>query len=228
MSNPVRRATDPMSAAEFFGRLSNVTAVANTRGGDIVDDVVKDAVQALTMVPGVELETVRSILRKIADELSVRQHDQHSASAPASAPHSPAGGARSGNDRAVYQHEVALKERRELAALITRGELITSSEMLSMLGVTRQALSEARARRRIFSITGPSGKSFYPAFYVKGVPDRRDLEKVSVALNDIPGWSKFHFFNSESNYLGGITPLQAMADGKLPAVLVAAAGYAER
>lgn len=102
---------------------------------------------------------------------------------------------------------------------VTRGDLLPGSEMQRRLSVTPQALSAALKRKRIFALTGGSGKYLYPSFFADPAYDRATLERISQALGDLPGSTKLHFFTSPRLSLGGLTPLQAVAKGKVEAVL---------
>ena len=117
---------------------------------------------------------------------------------------------------------VALEDR------IERQELLPSAEIQARLQITRQSLSIAVKAGRLFAIVGPSGKNYYPAFYADSRLDRRYLEKVCRALGGLPGTVKYHFFTSKSFYLGSKTPLEALVDGRLADVMVAATACAER
>jgi hypothetical protein len=117
---------------------------------------------------------------------------------------------------------IALKER------IENKVLITSKELQDLLQVTPLFISDAERSNRLFSIAGPAGENYYPAFYADVSLDRRSIEEVCKALDSLPSTSKFHFFTSKSTYLGVKTPLEALKEGRLADVLAAATGYAER
>ena len=80
---------------------------------------------------------------------------------------------------------------------------------------------------KLTALVGPSGESYYPAFYADASLDRRSVEKVAKALGPLPAASKYFFFTSTSVFLGGITPLDALKNGRLADVSAAAAGFAE-
>lgn len=105
--------------------------------------------------------------------------------------------------------------------------LLPGSEMRQRLHISAQALSAALKKKRVFALLGPSGDYVYPAFFADPALDRRVLERVSQALGDLPGASKWDFFTSARMSLGGKTPLQALAKGKVEAVLDAANAFRE-
>ncbi|WP_332848255.1 hypothetical protein [Massilia sp. S19_KUP03_FR1] len=127
------------------------------------------------------------------------------------------------NERAnaVQAGAVTLKQR------IERGELIGSGALQRALGVQRQAISAAMKAGRLFAFVGPSGENYYPAFYVDPALDRRAIEQVSKALGALPAASKYYFFTEQFTALQD-TPLGALRNGRLAAVLAAAASVVGR
>jgi hypothetical protein len=113
------------------------------------------------------------------------------------------------------------------ASLIARGELVSSREMQRLLNVQRQAISVAVKAGRLFAVLGPSGESFYPAFYADPSLDRRVVERVIKALGSVPAMSKLGFFTQKSTRLQE-TPLEALHRGRVDEVIAAATGFAER
>ncbi|MES2297241.1 MAG: hypothetical protein V4582_09370 [Pseudomonadota bacterium] len=111
---------------------------------------------------------------------------------------------------------------------VKAGTLLPVSAMVNRLGISKQAVSKALKEHRWFCVDGPAGTHLYPAFFADGKYDRRELEKVSKALGELPGPSKWQFFTTPKVSLNGRTPLVALANGDVKPVLVAAAGFAER
>lgn len=112
--------------------------------------------------------------------------------------------------------------------LIEQGAFIPAIQLCERLDISRQALSKAKSDKRMFAIIGPSGDAYYPAFFADDRHDRRQLEKVSRALQDLPATSKYFFFTAPRQSLGGKSPLDAIANGQIDAVLRSASGFAER
>jgi hypothetical protein len=113
-------------------------------------------------------------------------------------------------------------------ALYERGELLTSAQICARLGLTRQALSKAVSDRRMFWVGGNQGAQWYPGFFADDMTDRRMLEQVSVALGDLPGAVKWHFFTSPKHSLDERTPVDAVRAGAMDQVLRTAAEVLER
>jgi len=112
-------------------------------------------------------------------------------------------------------------------ALVESGDLLTAAETRDALGVKRQSLSEAVTTGRMFTVD-VGATTYYPAFYVRGEINRRLLESVTKLLGQLPGWSKWQFFTTASEYLNGKTPLEALARGQVDEVKRLAEGFLSR
>jgi hypothetical protein len=110
--------------------------------------------------------------------------------------------------------------------LIRNGQLVDALELCRRLGISRQALNKSIDSHRNFAVD--VAESFYPAFYADPELDRKHLEKVSQLLGARSGASKYHFFTTPSDFLGGVAPLEALRVGRFEDVKLAAAAYAER
>ncbi|MDR5879403.1 hypothetical protein [Caballeronia sp. LZ032] len=131
--------------------------------------------------------------------------------------------ARSGFEGAFDKDEVL----RGREALVRERRLMKPATFLQELGVTKQALSKAVKSGRMFSLdVGPA--TYYPAFYLDLDVDRKQLQKVTQELGSLPGWSKWQFFTQPKGSLGRRTPLEALAEGMVEDVRMAAQAFAER
>jgi hypothetical protein len=116
------------------------------------------------------------------------------------------------------------------AALLSRidsGDLITAGELVARLGVGRRWVNDALKAGRIFSLQAPSGGDYFPSFFADTSYDRRALGRVSKVLSRLPGPSKYFFLTTKSLLLG-MTPLQALLEGRVKDVLICASGFAIR
>lgn len=119
------------------------------------------------------------------------------------------------------------QERQQREKDVASHSLLSGPELRARLAVTPQALSAALKARRLFALRGASGEYVYPAFFADPRHDRRTLEKISKILGDLPGPAKWDFFTVPRLSLGGKSPLEALAKGKLDAVMAAARAYAD-
>ncbi|MYM92520.1 hypothetical protein [Duganella vulcania] len=122
--------------------------------------------------------------------------------------------------------EFAVKERKRIVELAASGQLVELVRMAEQLGVTPQAVLDAEATCRIFSLEGINGK-LYPAFYASTRLNRVLLEAVSSRLDRLPGASKWQFFTTPRLSLGGKTPIEALEAGENDLVVAAAAAFME-
>ena len=114
-----------------------------------------------------------------------------------------------------------------LLSRIERGEVISRNELVTRLGGNRRWVREALTAGRLFALHAPSGGDYFAAFFADATYDRRSIGRVARVLAGLPGPSIYHFFVSKSVFLG-MTPLEALAEGRVNAVLAAARGFAER
>ena len=112
-------------------------------------------------------------------------------------------------------------------AMIDKGQLLTPVEFQKLMGwATRQAVWKAAESNRVFYLTHKAER-YFPAFYGDSSYDRKHLEAVTKVLGDLPGGSKLQFFLARKGSLGGDTPLQALAAGRVAKVKDIAAAFAE-
>jgi hypothetical protein len=105
-------------------------------------------------------------------------------------------------------------------------KLLSSTEFASQLDWTRQALSRALTSNRVFYVDF-KGDRYFPAFYAEPNYQRSHLEAVTKVLGDLHGGAKLQFFLNGKGSLGGATPLEHLAQGKLQKVKDVAAAFAD-
>jgi hypothetical protein len=110
--------------------------------------------------------------------------------------------------------------------LIKEQHVISSAQICESLAITRQALHKAVKTKRIFALR-LANKNYYPSFFVSTEMPRSQIEKVSVALGNLNGLSKWLYLTQPSYSLGGITPLDALKKGKFEEVLRLASAFAD-
>lgn len=116
---------------------------------------------------------------------------------------------------------------RALLSRIKCKELITKGELIERLGGKRRWVSNALKTEHLFSLPGPSGVDYFPAFFADDSYDRRALCKVAYALEGLPGASKYWFFVRKSTRLQ-TTPLEALAAGRTMEVVGCAIAFAQQ
>jgi hypothetical protein len=113
-----------------------------------------------------------------------------------------------------------------VADLVRAGELLSHAEFIASMGWTQKNLDKALAANRVFFVE-VNCIGYFPAFYLDKRCDRRQLEAICEALDNLPGGEKLQFFRSHRGSLGGKTPLEALEQGQMPAVLAAAQAFAD-
>jgi len=114
----------------------------------------------------------------------------------------------------------------KLARMVRQGKLLASAEFIVQLGWSRQALSKALGSNRVFYVDF-KGERYFPAFYADSAYQRSQLEAATKMLGELPGGAKLQFFLNRRGSLGGATPLEALAKGKLQKVKDVAAAFAD-
>lgn len=111
-------------------------------------------------------------------------------------------------------------------ALIRSNAILPSYLITKRLDMSRQALNKAIHANRLFALEF-NGILYYPAFFADPTIARRALERVCKALGSINSWEKWQFFTSPTVALSNRTPLEALREGDVKAVVAAAEGFAE-
>lgn len=127
---------------------------------------------------------------------------------------------------AEFMAKMRLGSERALARRIESKELVSKDELIAMLGGRRRWVNEALKAGRLFSLTPPSGLEYFPAFYAEDSYELRALGRVAKVLKGLPSESRYFFFTTISNRLG-ITPLEALGQGRTMEVVTCAVGFAE-
>nr|WP_156133624.1 hypothetical protein [Massilia sp. JS1662] len=125
---------------------------------------------------------------------------------------------------ATLVREEAEYRREQLAS----HELLRGLELQALLQLSPQALSGAVRAKRFYALRGPGDVAVYPAFFADPSHARLSIERVCRGLGSLPGATKHFFLTSARFFLGGLTPLQALAKGKEPKVLAMAEVFEER
>lgn len=98
------------------------------------------------------------------------------------------------------------------------------------------AMSEAEFKASCKDVRGAlaqffvisSGRRLYPSFLADHTVQRRQMAAVVKLLGDLDNFAKWRFFVSSKGSLGGLTPLEALRQGKFREVKVSAEGFATR
>ena len=114
--------------------------------------------------------------------------------------------------------------------LVAEGHLVSKAELAARLGVEPFELDEAVRDERLFYLdVGSPGAAerYFPAFYAHPAMHRSDLERVCKAMADLKGGSKWQFFVNPRGSLSGLSPLEALQEGRVEEVERAALAFTE-
>lgn len=132
------------------------------------------------------------------------------------------------DDNTSLVGELSENEINRWANLYEIGEFVDSGTLCKQLGITRQSLSKAVQKKRMFWVGGKKGARWYPSFFACSSANRRQLEQVSVELGGISGDAKWHFFKTPKQSLNERTPLEELERGQFELVIRTAREYANR
>lgn len=105
--------------------------------------------------------------------------------------------------------------------------LVAEGEFAEALGCSVQSIGELAITGKLFFVER-DGVRLYPSFFADATLDRRQLVAVLKLLGDLNSSTKWRFFTSGKGSLGGLTPLEALRQGKLRQVKRTAEGFAQR
>lgn len=117
--------------------------------------------------------------------------------------------------------EALKKSAADIVRQIEKKQLLTAEEFCAVLEVDVDWLDEALYECRVFAITGPGGRSYYPAFYADPSLKRQHVEQVTRTLAPLSPLSQYRYYLSIRTSLGA-TPLEALRAGRLDEVITAA------
>lgn len=116
-------------------------------------------------------------------------------------------------------HGLAVKRR----LLDMEGGSVSSQQMATLLGISRQAVDKRRKRGALIGLDLGRRGYAYPLWQV----DLPGLVDVLATLDDLDPWAQAGFFLASNAWLADRTPLAALRAGERDAVLRAASLYGE-
>ena len=108
------------------------------------------------------------------------------------------------------------------------GQPLTSEQVGSLLGITRQAVDKRRKKGQLLGITLGRRGYLYPVWQFDKGQVLPGLEQVLKELNEDDPWTRLMFFKTGDIRLDGDTPLQRLGAGDVEQVVLAASCYGEQ
>jgi hypothetical protein len=112
--------------------------------------------------------------------------------------------------------------------LTNGGGGLTSSQVSSALGITRQAVDKRRNRRALLAVPNGSGEYVYPACQFTSDGVITGLEEVLRAFQIRSPWTQLSMLLASSPALGGKTILEALKSGAIERAVAIAASFGEQ
>jgi len=116
--------------------------------------------------------------------------------------------------------------KREL--LTSGGGGLTSSQVASALGITRQAVDKRRGRRALLAVPNGSGEYLYPACQFTSDGVIAGLEEVLRAFRIESPWTQLSVLLAAAPALGGKTILEALKSGVVETPAAIARSFGEQ
>jgi hypothetical protein len=118
-----------------------------------------------------------------------------------------------------------LRERERLLEI--EGGTLSADEVAKHLGITRQAVNKRRQQGALVGLDAGRHGYLYPVWQFVREGTIADLEPVLEALKEHDAWMQHTFMVSGNTRLKDRTPLEALRQGQLPEVLMAARALGE-
>ena len=112
--------------------------------------------------------------------------------------------------------------------LTSGGGGLTSSQVASALGITRQAVDKRRIRHALLAVPNGSGEYLYPACQFTSAGVIPGLEEVLRAFQIRSPWTQLSALLAAAPALGGRTILEALKRGALERAIAIAASFGEQ
>ena len=117
--------------------------------------------------------------------------------------------------------------QKQHALLEASGGTLSAEQTAEVLGISRQAVDKRRRQGRLIGLTRGGRGYAYPAWQFENGRTLPNLEKVLEVLCKDDPWMQMAFFVNVNDRLNGKSPLDALRQGQLDSVLLAAAGFGE-
>jgi hypothetical protein len=112
--------------------------------------------------------------------------------------------------------------------LVSAGGALTSSQVATVLGITRQAVDKRRNRRALLAVPNGSGEYLYPACQFTSDGVICGLEDVLQTFQIQSPWTQLSALMAPAPALGGKTILEALKSGHAEKALSLAASFGEQ
>jgi hypothetical protein len=116
----------------------------------------------------------------------------------------------------------------KLELLTSAGGGLTSSQVSSALGITRQAVDKRRLRRALLAVPNGSGEYVYPACQFTSDGVIPGLEDVLRAFQIRSPWTQLSVLIASAPALAGKSLIDALKSGAIERAVAIAASFGEQ
>jgi biotin operon repressor len=108
------------------------------------------------------------------------------------------------------------------------GGTLSAEQVSELIGISRQAVDKRRSQNQLIGLTQGRRGYAYPAFQFENGKTIDGLKEVLDALSGHDPWMQSIFFANDNDRLNRSTPVEALHQGKIGAVVRAAEAYGEQ
>ena len=101
-------------------------------------------------------------------------------------------------------------------------------QIAALIGISRQAVDKRRSQNQLIGLTQGKRGYAYPAFQFEAGKTLDGLKEILDALSAHDPWMQSIFFANGNDRLDGRTPLDALRQGLIEAVVRTAEAYGEQ
>jgi hypothetical protein len=124
----------------------------------------------------------------------------------------------------IIEDAIKRGKKRKTALLREAGGGMPVGEAAKLLGVNTEELEGCKS---LLSVSMDSGAFVWPAFQFESRAMIHGVGEVLAAINVVDPWTRLNFFFLRPDELGGRTPVQAIREGSLDAVVLAAGHFGD-
>jgi hypothetical protein len=128
------------------------------------------------------------------------------------------------SDDDIIRDAIKRGTTRKAAVLREAGGPLSARGAATLLGISSK---ELKAKKSLLAVSMDNGEVVWPAFQFESQAMLNAIEKLLAAVNVDEPWMRLNFLFLRLQELGGKTPVQAIREGSLDAVILAAMHYGE-
>lgn len=129
------------------------------------------------------------------------------------------------SDADIIRDAIERGVKRKAALVREAGGPLSAREVATLLGINPE---ELKAKKSYLAVSMDNGELVWPAFQFESHAMLSAVEKVCAAVNVDGAWAHLSFLFLHLQELGGRTPVQAIREGSLKSVILAASHFGDQ